>query len=191
MLEAGIYHKASEASLASILAEGLKYGRQGRHSQEGRVPRVNEFLTKSCPYELRKAGLDRHKCTYGYLAVDRWIFDVDSGRLIEEKDWHVEQGMVKLQLSVVPQIAFVSDLDAYDELTERLGEAPQSTLKKLAQQYWQRIVALPDLCAHYRLEDHALVRQADGPPSLPSRLARVEVLLTADVPAEEIRRRPA
>jgi hypothetical protein len=86
VLEAGIYHKTSVESLPSVLAEGLEYGRQGRHSREDRVPQTNELLNRARPDELRAKGLDRHKCTYCYLAVDRWIFDVDSGLFIAEPE---------------------------------------------------------------------------------------------------------
>jgi hypothetical protein len=47
-------------------------------------------------------------------------------------------------------------------LADRLDEAPESTLHKLTQQYWQRIIALPDLCAGYRLDGHALLREPDA-----------------------------
>jgi hypothetical protein len=45
---------------------------------------------------------------------------------------------------------------------------------------------MPELCSHYRLEGHALVRESDGPAGLPARLERVEVLLTADVAPHDI-----
>jgi hypothetical protein len=190
VLGAGLYHKTGADSLAPVLAEGLKCGEQGRHSREERVPQTNELLNRTCPEHLRRRGLDRHRCAYCYLAVDGRIFDVDSGRLLRERDWRVGEGMVKLRLAVDPAIAYVSDLEAYDELAARLDEAPERTLRKLAQRYWERIVPLPDLCAHYRLQDHTLVRASGAPARLPGRLERVEVLLTADVPAHAITHRP-
>ena len=186
MLDAEIYHKAAKDSLQSILAEGLRYGRQGRHSREDRVAQANDHLTALCPDQLRSNGVDRNGCIYCYLAVDGRIFDVESGVLVDAERWRVEEGMAKLRLTVDPKTAYVSDLDAFDEVAERIGEAPESTLHKLAERYWQRLVHLPDLCTHYRMDGHTLVRSEQAPTALPSRLERVEVLLTVDVPAKDV-----
>ena len=187
MLQAGIYHKASGRSLSSILSDGLRYGHHVECGRQDRIQQINEYLTALCPDRLRSVDLDRNASIYCYLSVDHHIFDVDTGLLIDESGWQVDQGMVRLQLTVDPQNVFVSDLEAFDELAGLAADTPESVAYQLAQQYWQHIVPLPDLCAHYRLEEHALVRRAEGPPRLPSRLERVEVLVTADISGGDVR----
>ena len=186
MPEAGIYHKADERSLGSILTEGLRYGRHAHGDPDDPVEKANRFLTELCPEEMRRTGLDRNACTYCYLAVDGRIVDVESGHLVDEGDFQVGDSEALLRVRVAPDTAYVSDLDAFDELAARMDEATEGTLRKLAGQYWRRVVRLPDLCAHYRLEDGSLARSDDAPATLPSRLERVEVLLTVDVPPEDI-----
>jgi hypothetical protein len=187
LLEARIYHKAHEDSLDSILTEGLRYGRHGHGDPDDPVEKANALLTRLCPEEMRRTGLDRNACTYCYLAVDGRIVDVESGHLVDEDDFQVGDGEALLRVRVAPDKAYVSDLDAFDELAARMDEAPEGTLRKLAGQYWRRVVPLPDLCAHYRLEGDAIARSDDAPAALPSRLERVEVLLTVDVPPDDIR----
>lgn len=190
MLEAAVFHKASTGSVDSILAEGLRYGRRGSGHDEPRVRRTNDALDALRPDHLRRQGLDRNACTYCYLVVDGQVFDVESGRLISERDWLTRVGAaggtVTLRLDVDPAIGYVSDLEAYDELATRIDDASDRTAHKLAQRYWDRIVPLPELCRRYELADHALVRVAEAPAGLPARLERVEVLLTADVPPDRI-----
>lgn len=192
MLDASIYHKASADSVGSILTDGLRCSRRGSGHDDPRVRQTNDLLDALRPDRLRAHGVDRNACTYCYLTVDDLVFDVDSGLLVPEPDWLAEVGnaggSAALRLTADPDIAYVSDLEAYDELAERIGDAPQSTVQKLARRYWERIVALPDLCRYYERTDHALVRHPDAPVRLPSRLERVEVLLTADVPADRIAR---
>ncbi len=187
MLDVQIYHKTSKDAVASITDEGLKYGEQGRHSQEDHAQRTNRFLDKLCPDELRSRGVDRQRCTYCYLCVDGKVFDVDSGATVERESWDVGADSVILRLTVDPGVAFVGDLDAYDELAKRIeDDADEGELEERAQRYWQRFLNLSDLLAHYRLEDGALVVRGSPPPGLPARLERIEVLLTADVPSEHI-----
>ncbi|TQM46208.1 hypothetical protein FB388_3615 [Pseudonocardia cypriaca] len=185
-----IYHKASAESVDSIFTDGLRCSRRGPGHDEPRVRRTNDVLDDLRPDHLRLQGLDRNACTYCYLVVDGLVFDVESGRLVPERDWLTRvggaSGAVALRLAVDPAVGYVSDLEVYDELAARIDDASDRTVHKLAQRYWERVVALPDLCRHYRRSHHALVRRAEAPAGLPSRLERVEVLLTADVPPDRI-----
>jgi hypothetical protein len=86
-----------------------------------------------------------------------------------------------------PETAFVSDLDAFDALLDRMEvRAGEDELATLAAEYWQRLVRLDDVRAHYRLEDEALVAAGTAPSGLPRRLERVEVLVTVHVAKSQI-----
>lgn len=187
MLDVHVFHKTSRDSLPSIMSDGLRYGEQGRHSQDGRVRATNELLNGVCPSELKGEGVDRMGCIYGYLGVDDKVFDVESGRLVDQERWDVGADNAKLRLLIDPETAFVSDLDAYDALLERLEDrAGEDVLATLAGEYWQRLVRLAEVRDHYRLEDEALVAATAWPSGLPRRLERVEVLITADVATDRI-----
>jgi hypothetical protein len=174
MLDARVFHKTGTDSVASILQDGLRCGKQGRHSLEDHARRANEVLDELRPGALRRRGVDRHRCAYGYLWIDGRIADVDSGRFVAQDEWDVGDGYTTLQLVVDPDTAFISDLEAYDVLAKHI-DAGEDDVRALAARYWERLVALPDLCAHYRLAD-----------DLPARLERIEVLITADVPSADI-----
>lgn len=188
MLDVRVFHKTSRDSLPSVLSDGLRCGEQGSHSQDDRVRAANEFLNGACPSELKSEGVDRKGCIYCYLGFgDDKVFDVESGRVVDLERWDVGADNAKLRLLIDPEIAFVSDLDAYDALLDRMEErAGEDVLAALAGEYWQRLVRLTDVSVHYRLEDEALVAATTAPAGLPRRLERVEVLVTTDVARDEI-----
>jgi hypothetical protein len=188
MLDVRVFHRTSQDSLPSVLSEGLRYGEEGSNSQDDRVRVANEFLNAACPGELKGEGVDRRACIYCYLGVgDDLIFDVESGRVLEQQRWDVGAGNAKLRLRVEPATAFVSDLDAFDALLDRMeARAEEDELATLAAEYWQRLVCLDDVRAHYRLEDEALVAAGTAPSGLPRRLERVEVLVTVHVAKSQI-----
>jgi hypothetical protein len=73
------------------------------------------------------------------------------------ESWRVDPGETKPRVAVAAEAGHVGDLDAFDELTESIDEASESTPAKLADRYWQCLVPLPDPCAHYRVEQHIAV----------------------------------
>jgi hypothetical protein len=188
MLDVQVFHKTSRDSVSSVMSEGLRYGKEGSNGKDDRVRAANEFLNARCPTELKDEGVDRVECIYCYLGVgDGNVFDVESGRVLDHERWDLGPDNVKLRLLVDPENAFVSDLDAYDTLLDRMEErAGEDVLAALAREYWQRLVRLADVRAHYRLEGDALVPASTAPPGLPGRLERVEVLVTTDVAWGEI-----
>lgn len=190
MLDVHVLHRTSTDTLPSIFDNGLRYGEHGSHSQDERVRRTNEFLNAACPEDLKGQGVDRKDSLYCYLGVgENKVFDVASGRVVDLERWDVGAGNAKLGLLIDPDTTFVSDLDAYDALLERLDEqVSERALAGLAREYWHRLVCLSDVQAHYRLEDEALVAVSTSPPGLPRRLERVEVLVTADVAPQDIAR---
>ncbi|WP_219420111.1 hypothetical protein [Pseudonocardia nigra] len=112
---------------------------------------------------------------------------MDSGRVIDQERWDVGADNAKLRLVIDPETTFVSDLDAYDVLLKRMEEqAGEDVLATLAWEYWQRMIRLSDVRAHYRLEDEALVTVSAPSHGSPRRLKRVEVLVTADVATDDI-----
>jgi hypothetical protein len=48
------------------------------------------------------------------------ILDVESGQVIPQEQWQVGEEHVKLRLVVDPGAAFISDLDLYDQLADRI-----------------------------------------------------------------------
>lgn len=188
MLDAEIYHKTSRDSVPSILSNGLKCTVQGGHGQEESARRTNTLLNELRPEALRVSGVDRNLCTYGYLAVGGRVFDVDTGRLVPLDEWDVGDGQAKLRVDAEPAAAFVSDLEAYDEVATRIRyDGDDETVRKFARRYWQRLVGFTDLCTYYRLAGHTLIASPELGPRFPSRLERVEVLLTTDVPGSHVR----
>lgn len=180
-----VYHEASEDSVESILQEGLKRGAQGEGSQEEHAQKTNDALNRRRPEEYTSAGIDRQACLYGFLLLDDKIIDANDGRQLDPEEWQPQEGKSGLRLIVDPGAAYVSDLDAYDRLAEAVEQGRDEELDELADHYWQRLLRLDDV-----LENFTLGMEGRGIAGRNSndRYSRVEVLLTDDVPPENIER---
>ncbi len=180
-----IYHEASEDSAEAILREGLKYGAQGEGSREEHARKTNEALNRRRPQEYAEAGLDRQACLYGFLFLEGKIIDVRDGRQLEPAEWQPEEGKAGFKLTVDPEKTYVSDLDAYDALAEAAEQGRDGELDTLADGYWERLRRLDEV-----LQNFALDMSGTGIAGRNSndRFARVEVVLTQDVPPERIER---
>jgi hypothetical protein len=175
MMTVRVYHKTSNDSLASIQQEGLHYGATGTNNQEPHARKTNETLDRLRPKHLVRQNVSRDNCLYCYLLIGDRLLDVDSGQTVPLTQWDPGEDKAGLLLEIDPSIAYVSDLEAYDRLADALErQAPNDKIENLAAQYWQRLLPLSEALERYRLDSNR------------GRYGRVEVMLTASVPPENI-----
>jgi hypothetical protein len=187
-LDLQVYYKAATDAVPAILDQGLAPDGSGAQRQDPLVRRTDAFLDDRCPPALAFRGLDRRRCVYCCLGVEGMVHDVETGGLVRPDQWDVGPDHTVLRLRVDPATAWIGDLDLYDRLAAHVrGTRHVTRPVELATRYWRRLVDLPTLATHFRPVGTALIcdRARLG---LPARLDRVEVLVTAAVPAERIDR---
>ncbi|HYH75483.1 MAG TPA: hypothetical protein VD735_06010 [Candidatus Saccharimonadales bacterium] len=182
-----LYHEAAAESLPDLLHNGLTYGTQGTHSQDGIIQQVNSFLDGCRPTMLAKLHVSRVNSLYAYYGAADKILDVRTGALIPIADWRVQPGMAKVSLAVDPEYAFLGNLNTYDQIAAAFAKGKaEHAVVALAHTYWQEIVPVTQVLSSYDVQSDGLYKKQNAPAGLPARLPRMEVLITANVPAQNI-----
>ena len=161
-----IYHQINSDELDTILQQGLKCVSRGEKGDNKDIIKTDRFLDTLRPDAIQKAGLSRDNNLYGYMSIDGSVIDIRDGKIISIDRFARNSKFTTLRLTVDPERCYVSDLNLYDTVKERLkNDAPSRHLIALGTTYWNTITKLSE---------------CDTPPRRP------EVMVTYDITPENI-----
>ena len=163
-----VYHETNPGMLESILAEGLRRTTHGEKGSDAAIIKTDHLLDANLPEELRRCGVGRDNSVYGYLTVGHNVIDIQDGALIPLSRKARDPHYVLLQMDVMPERCYVSNLDLYDTIKSAVdqNEAPHA-LDEIALLYWDSLV---------RLDSYE-----------PGQIIRPEVMIAYDVQPECIK----
>ncbi len=176
-----VYHGAKTDGLDSILSEGLKCEAKASGTQEDFVQKTDEILLRHRPAEFER--VDRQRALYAYLFLESSIIDTEDGRQLAPDEWRVEEGRSRLRLTINPESAYMSDLEAYDKLAAAVREGRDDEYEELARAYWEHLAPLDRALADFTLDPSGF---GVAGRNSNERYRRVEVILTADIAPDRI-----
>src|SRR5690606_36778273 len=113
------YHEVLRNDLESILQNGLRLSSDGE-KDTGLITKVNEFLDMHRPPHYRHAAVSRTTAVYGYLPKDNGVMSITTGETIAFARAVSDNDHVLLKLTVDPTRCYVSDLDLYDTIKDKI-----------------------------------------------------------------------
>lgn len=149
---------------------------------------IDLFLDEQRPKSI---PVSRAESIRGRLLYNDRLLDAKTGKLIEPTMYKLSPKTVAFSIQVDPDLAYVSDCDAYNQVVEAFERhAPQDALNSLARAYWRRLLPMPEVLKHYGEDEGSLVikNKPDEDAAFPCHLSDVEVLIAGSVDATQIRR---
>lgn len=139
-----LYHEIKPQALENVRRNGIKSKSDGEKS-DPETKTADAYLDTHRPTAAARAQLRRQGVVYGFLPAGNRIIDIGSGAEIDVAAFDRDRPQTLLRITVDPARCFVSDLDRYDRVQRALesGE-PDDVCLRLAQDYWQGVVALLD-----------------------------------------------
>lgn len=141
--------------MGSVLSEGLKCHSSGSKSDDT-TQKVDNFLDLYIPNQLRKMGVSRSSCVYGYLGNTETIIDIKNGSRKPVSEFIAKPKMALLKLGVNEERCFVSDLNTYDKVkaTFRKGASPSPSQ---AHTYWKSLIPFSHFIERSNIRPEAMI----------------------------------
>lgn len=153
----------------SVLNKGLRCGSSGSKSNDV-TQKVDAFLDLYVPESLKKAGVSRSTCIYGYLGNTEMIIDIKNGAWKPVSTFTAKPKTVLLKLTVDKKKCFVSNLNSYDELKAAIQEGANLSPSQ-AHSYWENLIPFSNFVERSDIRPEVMI-----PHSIPPK--DIEVIAT-------------
>ena len=162
-----LYHEVAPEDVADILARGIAKTSRGEKGSDRLIRKTDQLLDDLRPEGLKVKGISRDDNIYAYFTYEDIVIDIKDGNPVPVNDFIKASDQAVVELSVDEARCYVSDLDVYDAMKDAVSGGNDASARTLAKRYWEQLIPL-------------VIFE-------PGLIIRPEVMITYDVPSENVR----